>query len=91
MDRNNRIAHIDSQLIPSARDAQILYHQAGGHITSDSSFGIDPLAESEGKKALRLYAFHERYQSFDLIFFDVVNSRPFIFHEALLFYISSTY
>ena len=48
-------------MTPSARDAQILYHQAGGNITSDSSFGIDPIADSEEKKALRLRAFHERY------------------------------
>ena len=91
MYRNSRIAQVDLDLVPSAMDAEALYRQAGGNITSTSVFGHDLLTTSESKKAVRTEAFNERYNSFQSIYFEVVNGRPQLFCDALLFYISTTF
>ena len=51
MYRNSRIAQVDLDLVPSAMDAEALYLQAGGNITSTSVFGHDALTTSESKKS----------------------------------------
>ena len=91
MSRQNKIASVNLHLVPSSNDALLLYRQDGGSITEVSTFGRDPIMDSDEKKAIRLHVFNERFPSFDLIFFETVNLRPTIFRDALLFYIDITY
>ena len=42
--RNIGVAQIDSQLVPDMNSAVTLYQGSGGRLSTESGFGVDPLA-----------------------------------------------
>ena len=46
--QNDRVAWIDSRLVPDASSAVSLYQASGGRLETPSGFGVDPLAGSPG-------------------------------------------
>ena len=68
MSRNNGIAKIDFNLVPTSNEAKLLYENAGGNVTSMSTCGTDTLSQSENKKVLRNTAFNYAEFSFNTIF-----------------------
>ena len=91
MRTDNKISRIDLRNLPSSSQAVSMYHQEGGRISDESGFGEDPLQGDNAKTSIRAQAFNERYPSYDAIFYEVVNTNPTPFKNALLFYIDVTY
>lgn len=81
---------MNGQLIPSLSEALHLYRTAGGLITEECSFGIDPLHTNPDKQNIRHAAFLNIYQ-FSNIFGNVVQGDGSTFKDAILFFVNITY
>ena len=87
---DNRVTSIDEQLLPSPLEAVELYRAAGGIITDEHQFGIDPLLNDLDKHAIRQTVFIQHFK-FNNIFHQIVNGDDSSFREALLLFIDITY
>ena len=67
-----------------------MYMSSGGHITSESNFGIDPLYNNIEKYQLRSQSFHQICPSFEVVFHEAVNGNKDIFQDNLLLFIDIT-
>ena len=85
--QNNRVAVLDTSLLPSVDQAVSEYHQSGGRLTEPHTFGIDPLSDSPQKALIREESFFRKYPSFDPIFDGMFNENSTLFADALLFFI----
>jgi hypothetical protein len=87
---NNQAKRINTNSLPGGTDAVELYRKNGGHLTDPGTFGIDPIGHSEEKCSIRQSAFFDKFNSFDLMFHELVNENPARFKEEILFYIDIT-
>ena len=88
---DNRTKKLDPRVIPSPAEAVRMYEAHGGHITEESHFGKDPLANDAEKCRIREMAYMERYPSFEPAFHNIVNGNDALFMEELLYFIDTTY
>lgn len=88
---DNRTKKLDPRVIPSPAEAVRMYEAHGGHITEESHFGKDPLANDAEKCTIREMAYMERYPSFEPAFHNIVNGNDALFREELLYFIDTTY
>ena len=64
---------VTPSLVPSVEDAIQMYTDAGGSITLNSSFGVDPLASSDALINQREIEFTQNNPTFDDIYSNVIN------------------
>ena len=88
MHRANRVSTLDLRHLPTPTQAVSMYHQEGGRLSEESGFGDRGDAS---KCSIRSQALRDRHPSFDIIFFELVNSNPVPFKSALIFYIDTTF
>ncbi len=88
--QDNRSKRINPTLLPDPIPAADMYRSQGGRLTDPEPYGLDPIGGDPVKVYIRLKAFFEKFHSFDSIFNQLVNGRPQMFEEALLFYINVT-
>ncbi|XP_028517065.1 uncharacterized protein LOC110246379 [Exaiptasia diaphana] len=86
----NRLNPVDDSLVPTADEAVSLYSAAGGRITTDCQFGIDPLAEDETLVRRREQHFSRNNSSFSEIYNNVVSGNGSFLEQAILDFISLT-
>jgi len=89
--QDDRTKTLPSGSLPAPADAVQLFQNAGGNLTSHSSFGEDPLLDDADKQDIRKTAFSEKYPSFEPIFCTLVNGNSLLFRDSLNFYIDITY
>ena len=90
MTRDNRTKKFDILSLPSPDQAAQMYRASGGRITDPDSFGDDPIALDPDKIRIRDQCFSKKYNSFTVIFNELVNGEPQKFKHALLYYIDIT-
>ena len=76
--------------VPSVDDAVQMYTNAGGVVTSECSFGIDPLANDDALIRRRDTEFKRNNLSFHEIFQNAVNGDGSLMETALLSFINTT-
>ena len=86
----SRVAPIDPTLIPTASCAVASFRACGGHLTTFSAFGEDPLDGHDELMRRREEAFFVKFPSFDPIFHAVANGDGSLFKEAILLFVSIT-
>ena len=77
-------------MIPIVKDVKQMYTTAGGTITRDSSFGVNPLANSNVLINQRESKFIRDYPTFDEIYSNVINEDGFSLVFAVLSFITIT-
>ena len=88
--RTSRVHSVNSAIIPSVEDAVQMYTDAGGNITSDLSFGIDPLASSDALNNQRETEFIRDNPTFDEICSNTINGDGSLTVSAVLSFINIT-
>ena len=88
--RTSRVHPLNSAMIPSVEDAIQMYTDAGGTLTRDSSFGIDPLASSDALINLRETEFIRDNPTFDEIYSNIINGDGSLMVRAVLSLINVT-
>lgn len=88
--RTSRVHSVNPAMIPSVEDAVQMYTDAGGHITHDSSFGIDPLASSDALINQRETEFIRDYPTFEEIYSNITNGDGSLMVSAVLSFINTT-
>ena len=88
--RTSRVHPLNSAMIPSVEDAIQMYTDAGGTITRDSSFGIDPLASSDALINQRETEFIRDNPTFDEIYSNIINGDGSLMVRAVLSLINVT-
>lgn len=84
---NNHAKPISDSSIVDPDAAVRHFESLGGHITTFSPFGEDPLKDRSHLVAQRETEFHARYPNFNNFFHALVNSNYILFHEGILFFI----
>ena len=87
---DKRVKRIPTHLLPSTSEAMHLYRVAGGSITDERGFGVDPLRGNMEKQQTRQKAFLQQF-NFEHIFHALVNGNYTLFKEALLFFSDITF
>ena len=88
--RTSRVHSINSAMIPSVEDAVQMYTDAGGNITRDSSFGIDPFVSSDALINQRETEFIRDNPTFDEIYSNTINGDGSLMVSAVLSFINIT-
>ena len=90
MNSTIRTQHFDEGIIPTTSEAVIMYEANGGVLTTDSTFGFDPLLR-------RFYLYESRKALFDrnsveasIIFSNTVNGDSRLLQQTLLLYYDLT-
>ena len=86
--RTSRVHPVNSAMVPSVEDAIQIYMNAGGTITRDSSFGIDPLASSDALISQRETEFIRNNCTFQEIYSNVINEGGSLMASAVLSFIN---
>ncbi len=90
MTLDNRAKNILPSLLPSVHEAVQLYREAGGGITNEHTFGIDPLSGNLEMQKIRQDSVLQHYD-FNPMFHQLVNGNDSLFKEALLYFVDVTY
>ena len=88
--RVQQIGSVPSTQVPTVCEAVVLHEAAGGHLTRESTYGHDPIAENPQLQQLRKRDFFAAYPSMERIFFDVLHNRGIMLKEAILTFRSLT-
>lgn len=86
----NRLNPVDDILVPTADEAVCLYTAAGGQITTECHFGVDPLAGNEMLVRRREEEFLRNNSSFPEIYNNVVSGNGSFLEQAIVQFISLT-
>ena len=81
---------LDPAVVPSVDEAVEMYIQAGGSITLESSFGVDPLANDENLIRRRELHFSQNIGSFADIFNNIVSGDRTLMETAILLFFNTT-
>lgn len=87
---NSQVKRIDPTLVPSVEDAVILYENAGGKLTRECCFGIDPLQGNAEAIRRRESKFITENPAFDIIFDHLVSGDGDLLENAVLSFIQIT-
>lgn len=85
-----RVHPVNPSLVPSVEDAIQMYTDAGGTITLNSSFGVDPLASSDVLINQRETEFTQNNPSFDDIYSNVITGDGSFMAAAVLSFMNIT-
>lgn len=85
-----RVRQVNTAAVPSVDDAITMYRGAGGTITTDCSFGLDPLANNDILVRRRDEEFVQNNQPFDVIYNNVVNGNGSLLEGAVLSFLRTT-
>ena len=89
--RAQQIGSVPSTQVPTVCEAVVLHEAAGGHLTRESTYGCDPIAENPQLQQLRKRDFFAAYSSMERIFSDVLHNRGMMLKEAIATYIQVTH
>ena len=81
---------LPNETIPETQAAVANFRAMGGHLTMESHFGSDPLAERQDQLAERTRQFQQQYSDLSTIFHNITNGDCKPFEECLQFYIRLT-
>ena len=87
---NRRIRPLSPTVVPSVEDAIQMYTNAGGVLTSECSFGNDPLADDEALRNRRDAEFAQNSPSFSQIFENVIVGNGALIETVILSFINIT-
>lgn len=87
---SSRVSPVNETVVPTGDEIVSLYTEAGGQITTDCSFGTDPLAQNEMLVRRRDEEFARNNPSFVEIFNDVVSGNGLLLQQAITSFISVT-
>ena len=85
-----RIRPLTPATVPSVQDAIQMYTNAGGVLTSECSFGNDPLADDGALRNRRDAEFVQNNPSFSQIFENVIIGNGALMETAILSFINIT-
>ncbi|XP_067030871.1 uncharacterized protein [Acropora muricata] len=85
-----RIRPLTPTIVPSVQDAMQMYTNAGGVLTSECSFGNDPLAHDGALRNRRDAEFVRNNPSFSQIFENVIIGNGALMETAILSFINIT-
>ena len=85
-----RVGPLTSTIVPSVQDAIQMYTNAGGVLTSECSFGSDPLADDGALRNRRDAEFVQNNPSFSQIFENVIIGNGALMETAILSFINIT-
>ena len=88
---DDRTKKLGNSRLPTPTQAIYMYRANGGHITEESNFGEDPLANDVDKYRIRENAFVQKFPSFEAIFHNLVNGNSIPFKNGLKYFIDITY
>ena len=77
-------------LIPNVDEAVQMYTDAGGTITQECSFGIDPLAAHQNLKNRREAHFSQMIGSFTGVYNNVISGDGSLLQSAILLFFNTT-
>ena len=83
----NRAVAISRNIVPTMQVAVQMY---SGTLTTEQTFGVDPLEQQLAKKDIRKTAFKNYFPHFDVIFRAIANGNDVFFRDAISFYIQLT-
>jgi len=86
----NSLNPVNGASVPTSDEVLCLYTEAGGHITTDCHFGIDPLAGDDILIRRRDEEFAQNNHSFTEIFNNVVNGNDLFLEQAVRHFILLT-
>ena len=89
-DRNNRVAVISSSLIPDVDGAIAMYEANGGHLSTPSGFGTDPIAGSPELLCYRQNLMEQDVPSPEDLFGWTVNGLTQPFTDSLKYMIDTS-
>ena len=89
MRKNKQTAQVPESMLPTPEEAVEAYQQTGGHLTSLSEFGTDPLKDRIDLQDARSEGFTSQYPHFQPIFSAAVNGNPEPFKSGL-YYLSQS-
>ena len=73
-------------VIPSVDAAVAMYETSGGHLSQDSSFGVDPLSQYPREQSYRIRDFRIRYSSFEVLYCNVVSGSGEEYKRAIIYF-----
>lgn len=85
-----RIRPLTPTIVPSVQDAIQMYTSAGGVLTSECSFGNDPLADDGALRSRHDTEFVQNNPSFSQIFENVIIGNGALMETAILSFINIT-
>ena len=89
-ERTSRVRSVDVTLIPNVDEAVQMYTDAGGTITQECSFGIDPLAAHQNLKNRREAHFSQMIGSFTGVYNNVISGDGSLLQSAILLFFNTT-
>jgi len=78
---------INRNIVPTVQVAVQMY---SGTLTTEQTFGVDPLEHQLAKKDVRTTAFKNYFPRFDVIFHAIANGNYVFFRDAISYYIQLT-
>lgn len=63
-----------------------MYEASGGCLSHDSLFGVDPLSQHPQEQRYRIRDFHIRYNSFDVIYHNIVSENGEELYRAIVYF-----
>jgi hypothetical protein len=88
--RTSQVRVLDPEVVPSVDEAVQMYLHAGGTITPESTFGVDPLANYDNLIRRREQLFSQNIGSFTNIFNNVISGDGTLMETALFFFFNTT-
>ena len=85
-DEHHNTTQVAQGAIPSVNDAVTLYESSGGHLSRNSLFGVDPLAQHPQEHSYRIRDFCTRYGSFEQLYCNVSSGNGDEFKRAILYF-----
>jgi hypothetical protein len=90
MMNNYSAVSLQDSIIPTPETALEQYERTGGKLKHFGVFGVDPLENDPLLQANRSREFHKHFQSFNSIFNELVNNKPYMLSQAVTLYINIT-
>ena len=78
---------INRNIVPTVQEAVQMY---SGALTTEQTFGVDPLEKQLAKKDIRKTAFMNYFLRFDVIFQAIASGNDVFFRDAISYYIELT-
>ena len=82
----NRAVAINPNIVPTVQAVQMY----SGTLTTEQTFGIDPLEQQLARKDIRKTEFKSHFSRFDVIFQAIANGKYVFFRDAISYYIQLT-
>lgn len=88
---NSQVVRINPHIVPTVEEAINLYENAGGNLTRECCFGIDPLMGNDDKIRRREHKFTSDNPSCEVIFNSLIAGDGTLFENSIHSFINITY